>query len=161
MSVQRLPAMPAAPSRSRPRAASRPRHRRAPARREHLVPRRRPGSAANVLRGVAAATVVSGWIAAGLVFGQSAVTPDADADAVEYAIVENHVYPITLEHSPRTRQLVQRLDGDLGLWIAEFDVGLRSLLRPPRLAWTLLVVTTAIGAVCLHLARLSAEDIED
>ena len=112
-----------------------------------------------MLRGVAAATVVSGWIAASLVFGQSAVTPDADA--VEYAIVENHVYPITLEHSPRTRQLVQRLDGDLGLWIAGFDVGLRSLLRPPRLGWTLLIVTTVIGAVCLHLAKLSDEDIED
>ena len=112
-----------------------------------------------MLRGIGAATVVSGWIAASLVLGHSAVTPDADA--VEYAIVENHVYPITLEHSRRARQLVQRMDGDLGLWIAEFDVGLRSLLRPPRLAWTLLIVSTAIGAVCLHLASLSAEDIDD
>jgi len=102
---------------------------------------------------------VSGWLAASIVVGQAPDTPDADA--VEYRIVDNHVYPITLAESRRAQQRVQRMNGDLGLWFAEFDVGLRSLLRPPRLAWTLLILSTAIGVACLELAKLSAEDAED
>ena len=152
--------MRSAPSSSPIRASSRPSRRwRAPVRRRYPVPRRRPGSAAGVLRSIGAATLVSGWIAAAVVLGQASATPDADA--VEYQIVEGHVFPITLAQSRRERQFVQRMDGDMGLWFAEFDVGLRSLLRPPRLAWTLLVLSTAIGVACLHLAKLSAEDTDD
>ena len=147
------------PSCSRNADSRRSRRRRAPPRRIYPVPRRRPGPATAILRGIGAATLVSGWIAAGLVVGQSAAAPDTDA--VEYQIVEGHVYPLTLMQSKRERQFVQRMDGDMGLWFAEFDVGLRSLLRPPRLAWTLLVLSTAIGAAFLELAKLSAEDIDD
>ncbi len=53
------------------------------------------------------------------------------------------------------------MDGDLGLWFAEFDVVLRSLFRAPRLTWTLLVLSTAIGVGCLNLAKLSAEEIDE
>jgi hypothetical protein len=147
------------PSSSTVRNASRrSRRSRAPARRSVPVPRRRPATATIVLRGIGAAVLVSGWLAASAVAMQASETPDADA--VEYQIVENGVYPITLAESKREQQLVRRMDGDLGLWFAEFDVGLRSLLRPPRLAWTLLILSTAIGVACLELAKLSAEDDE-
>ncbi len=146
-------------SSSVPDAPRRSRRRRAPARRSVPVPRRRPGSAPLILRRIGAAVLVSGWLAASGVVMQTSSTPDADA--VEYRIVENHVYPITLANSKRERQFVQRMDGDLGLWFVEFDVGLRSLLRPPRLAWTLLILSTAIGVACLELAKLSAEDTEE
>ncbi len=123
------------------------------------MPRRHRGSATLVLRGIGAAVLVSGWLAASVVAMRVSEAPDADA--VEYQIVENHVYPITLANSKREQQAVRRMDGDLGLWFAEFDVGLRSLLRPPRLAWTLLILSTAIGVACLELAKLSAEDDEE
>ena len=152
--------MRSAPSSSRVRNARRASRRwRGPARRSIPVPRRRPSSAPLILRRIGAAILVSGWLGASAVAMQASTTPDADA--VEYQIVENRVYPITLANSKRERQLVQRMDGDLGLWFAEFDVGLRSLLRPPRLAWTLLILSTAIGVACLELAKLSAEDAED
>jgi hypothetical protein len=111
------------------------------------------------LRGIGAAVLVSGWLGASAVLGQAAATPDADA--VEYRIVEGHVFPITLEHSQRTQQVVRRMNGDLGLWFAEFDVELRSLLRPPRLAWTLLILSTALGVACLQLAKLSDEPVDE
>ncbi len=135
------------------------RHWRAPARRSIPAPRRRPRSAPLILRRIGAAILVSGWLAASAVMLQASETPGADA--VEYRIVENRVYPITLANSKRERQLVQRMDGDLGLWFAQFDAGLRSLLRPPRLAWTLLLLSTAIGLACLQLAKLSAEDVDE
>ena len=50
---------------------------------------------------------------------------------------------------------------DLGLWFAEFDVVLRSLFRPPRLTWTLLVLSTAMGIACLNLAKLAAEEVDE
>ena len=112
-----------------------------------------------MLRGIGAAVLVSGWLAASAVAMRASEAPDADA--VEYQIVENHVYPITLANSKREQQAVRRMDGDLGLWFAEFDVGLRLLLRPPRLAWTLLILSTAIGVACLELAKLSAEDADE
>ncbi len=83
------------------------------------------------------------------------------ADAVAYQIVDNRVYPVTLAESKRDRQLVQRMEGNMGVWIAEFDAGLGSLLRPPRLAWTLLVLSTAVGVGCLGFAKLSAENVEE
>ena len=155
-----MPIMRSAPSSSRVRNPSRAsRHWRAPARRSVPIPRRRPSSAPLILRRIGAIILVSGWLAASAVVMQASTTPDADA--VEYQIVENRVYPITLANSKRERQLVQRMDGNLGLWFAEFDVGLRSLLRPPRLGWTLLILSTAIGVACLQLAKLSAEDDEE
>ena len=111
------------------------------------------------LRWIGAAILVAGWLAAAVAVAQPADTPDADA--VEYRIVDNHVYPITLAESRRAQQRVQRMDGDLGLWFAEFDVVLRSLFRAPRLTWTLLVLSTAIGVGCLNLAKLSAEEIDE
>ena len=102
---------------------------------------------------------MSGWLAASVVVAQTSETPDADA--VEYRIVDGHVYPITLADSKRAQQRVQRINGDMGLWFAEFDVGLRSLFRPPRLAWTLLVLSTAMGAGFLNLAKLAAEESDD
>ena len=102
---------------------------------------------------------MSGWLAASIVVGQTPDTPDADA--VEYRIVDNHVYPITLAESRRAQQRVQRMNGDLGLWFAEFDVVLRSLFRPPRLTWTLLVLSTAMGIACLNLAKLAAEEVDE
>ena len=137
----------------------RTRRERAPARRLVPVPRRRPNSTPRVLRGIGAAVLVAGWIGAAVVLDQPEATPDADA--VEYQIVKGHVFPLTLAQSRRTQMIVQRMNGDMGLWFAEFDVELRSLLRPPRLAWTLLVVSTVVGAVCLHLAKLSDEDVDD
>ena len=153
--------MRSAPSSSRVRnASSASRRGRAPARRSIPVPRpRRRNSATIVLRRIGAAILVSGWLAASAVAIQASQTPDADA--VEYQILENRVYPITLANSKREQQAVRRMDGNLGLWFAEFDVGLRSLLRPPRLAWTLLILSTAIGVACLELAKLSAEDDEE
>jgi hypothetical protein len=95
---------------------------------------------------------VSGWLAAAIVL----MAPESpDADAVAYQIVGNRVFPLTLDASKRDRQFVQRLEGDMGVWIVKFDRGLDSLLRPPRLAWALLVLSTAIGAGCLGLAKLS------
>ena len=123
------------------------------------APRRQATSATVILRRIGAVVLVSGWFAASVVLTQASVTPDADV--VEYQIVENGVYRLTLAESRHEQQLVRRMDGDLGLWFAEFDVTLRSLLRPPRLAWTLLVLSTAIGVVCLQLAKLSAEDIDE
>ena len=143
-----------------PREPSRrSRRERAPARRNWSGPRRRPHSTTQALRWLGAAILVSGWLAASVVVAQASAEPDADA--VEYRIVDGHVYPITLADSLRARQRVQRMNGDLGLWFAEFDVGLRSLFRPPRLAWTLLVLSTAMGVVCLHLAKLAAEEVGD
>ncbi len=132
---------------------------RAPARGRVPAPRRRPGSAPAVLRAIASAILVSGWLGASVVAMQARTTPEADA--VEYLIADNHVYPVTLAESRRARQLVRRTSGDLGLWFAQLDVGLRSLLRPPRLAWTLWILSTAVGVACLQLAKLSAEDIDD
>ena len=140
-------------------SSRRSRRRRAPARRHWAVPRRRPHSATLVLRWIGAAILVSGWLAASIVVGQTPDTPDADA--VEYRIVDNHVYPITLAESRRAQQRVQRMNGDLGLWFAEFDVVLRSLFRPPRLTWTLLVLSTAMGIACLNLAKLAAEEVDE
>ena len=77
-----------------------------------------------------------------------------DAGAVAYQIVDNRVFPISLGESKRDRQVVQRLQGNLGVWIVEFDLGLDAILRPPRLAWTLLALSTAIGVGCLGLAKL-------
>jgi len=153
-------AMRSTPSSSTDREPSRTSRRcRAPARRNWSVPRRRPDSTPLVLRWVGAAILVSGWLAASMVVGQASDTPDADA--VEYRIVDNHVYPITLAESRRAQQRVQRMNGDLGLWFAEFDVVLRSLFRPPRLTWTLLVLSTAMGVGCLNLAKLAAEESDE
>ncbi len=149
-------AKPSPTSREPPR---RSRRGRAPARRNWSVPRRRPDPTTQVLRWIGAAILVSGWLAASVVVAQTAAEPEADA--VEYRIVDGHVYPITLADSLRAKQRVQRMNGDLGLWFAEFDVGLRSLFRPPRLAWTLLVLSTAMGVVCLNLAKLAAEDVDE
>ena len=140
-------------------SSRRSRRRRAPARRHWAVPRRRPHSTTLVLRWIGAAILVSGWLAASIVVGQTPDTPEADA--VEYRIVDNHVYPITLAESRRAQQRVQRMNGDLGLWFAEFDVVLRSLFRPPRLTWTLLVLSTAMGIACLNLAKLAAEEVDE
>ncbi len=103
-----------------------------------------------------AVILVSGWLGATYVVTRAPEKPDAAA--VEYQIVDNHVYPITLGESRREKQLVQRMEGDLGVWIAEFDACLKSNLRPPRLAWTLLVLATALGVGCLGVAKLSIED---
>jgi hypothetical protein len=122
------------------------------------APRGRPGSAPVVLRGIAAAILVSGWLAAAFVLGQAS---KPHADSAEYQIAGNHVYPITLAESKHDRLFVQRMGGDMGVWIAEFDVRLHSLLRPPGLAWTLLVLSTAIGVGCLGFAKLSGENVDE
>ena len=140
-------------------SSRRSRRRRAPARRNWSVPRRRPDLTTQLLRWIGAVILVSGWLAASIVVGQTSDTPDADA--VEYRIVDNHVYPITLAESRRAQQRVQRMNGDLGLWFAEFDVVFRSLFRPPRLTWTLLVLSTAMGIAFLNLAKLAAEEIDE
>jgi len=131
---------------------------RAPHRRSVPNPRSRPGSAAIILRGVAAVILVSGWLTAVVVLIQA--SESLDADAVAYQIVGQHVYPITLAASKHDRQFVQRVGGDMGLWIADFDVWLHSLFRPPGLAWTLLVLSTAIGVGCLGFAKLSGENVD-
>jgi hypothetical protein len=123
------------------------------------TPRRGTDSTALLLRWIGVVILVSGWLAAAVAVAQPSDTPDADA--VEYRIVDNHVYPITLAESRRAQQRVQRMNGDLGLWFAEFDVVLRSLFRPPRLTWTLLVLSTAMGIACLNLAKLAAEEIDE
>ena len=130
-------------------------------RRDLPVPRRDRGgdSATPVLRWIGAVVLVTGWLAAAIAIAQPSAAPDSDA--VEYRIVDDHVYAIPLSESRRAQQQVQRMNGDLGLWFAEFDVLLRSLFRPPRLAWTLLVVSTALGVACLNLARLSAEPVDE
>jgi hypothetical protein len=132
---------------------------RAPAPRRLPAPRGRPSSTPLILRGVAAAILVSGWLAAAVILVHASRTHDADA--VAYQVVGNHVYPITLAESKRDTMLVQQMGGDLGVWIAEFDVWFRALLRPPGLAWTLLVLSTAVGAGCLEFAKLSAEDVDE
>ncbi len=125
------------------------------------VPRGRSDSRRTtlLLRAIGAAILVSGWLAAATAVMQPADAPDADA--VEYRIVDGHVFPMTLAQSRRAQMRIQRLNGDLGLWFAEFDVGLRSCFRPPRLAWTLLLLSTVIGVGCLNLAKLNAEDSDD
>jgi|GEM_PF-2835275 len=105
---------------------------------------------------MAAVILVSGWLGATYIVMRAPEEPDAGA--VEYQIVDNHVYPITLGESRREKQIVQRMEGNFGVWIAEFDACLKSQLRPPRLAWTLLVLSTAIGVGCLGVAKLSIED---
>ena len=147
------------PSSADRKSSRRSRRHRAPARRNWSVPRRRPDSTTLLLRWVGAIILVSGWLAASVVVAQTSETPDADA--VEYRIVDGHVYPITLADSKRAQQRVQRINGDMGLWFAEFDVVLRSLFRPPRLAWTLLVLSTAMGAGFLNLAKLAAEESDE
>jgi len=132
---------------------------RAPARRTVPTPRGRPSRAPIILRGIASAILVSGWLTAAVVLVQASRTREADATA--YQIVGNRVYPITLAESRHERLFVQRMGGDMGLWIAEFDVFVRSLLRPPGLAWTLLVLSTAIGAGCLGFAKLSGENVDE
>ena len=131
---------------------------RAPPPRRVPAPRGRPSSTPRILRGVAAAILVSGWFAAAVILVHAART--RDADAVAYQIVGNHVYPVTLAESKRDTMLVQQMGGDLGVWIAEFDIWLRSMLRPPGLAWTLLVLSTAVGTGCLGFAKLSAENVD-
>lgn len=123
------------------------------------MPRPRAGSTPRVLRWLGAVILVSGWLAASIVVAQTSETPDADA--VEYRIVDGRVYPIALAESRRAQQRVQRMNGDLGLWIAEFDVVFRSLFRPPRLTWTLLVLSTAMGIGFLNLAKLAAEEVDE
>ena len=148
------------PSSSTARVSSRRSRRwRAPARRSLPTPRRGTDSTALLLRWIGAVILVSGWLAAAIAVAQPSDAPDVDA--VEYRIVDNHVYPVTLAESRRAQQRVQRMNGDLGLWFAEFDVVFRSLFRPPRLTWTLLVLSTAMGIACLNLAKLAAEEIDE
>jgi hypothetical protein len=101
---------------------------------------------------------VSGWLTAAVVLMQA--SESLDADAVAYQIVGQRVYPITLAASKHDRQFVQRMGGGMGLWIADFDVWLHSLFRPPGLAWTLLVFSTAVGVGCLGFAKLSGENVD-
>ena len=123
------------------------------------APRGRPNSAPTILRGVAAAILVSGWLGAAFILIQAA--NPRDADATSYEVVGNQVYPLTIAESKHDRQFVQRVNGNMGVWIVEFDAGLRSLFRPPGLGWTLLVAATAIGVGCLGLAKLSGEIVDE
>ena len=135
------------------------RHGRAPAGRRFRAPRGRRSSASTILRTIAAAILISGWLTAAVVLVQASETHDAGA--VEYQIVGSHVYPITLAESKHDKLVVQQMGGDLGVWIAEFDAWLGSLLRSPRLAWTVLVLSTAIGVGCLRFATLSGETVDE
>ena len=135
------------------------RHGRAPASRRFRAPRGRRSSASTILRTIAAAILISGWLTAAVVLVQASETHDAGA--VEYQIVGSHVYPITLAESKHDKLVVQQMGGDLGVWIAEFDAWLGSLLRSPRLAWTVLVLSTAIGVGCLRFATLSGETVDE
>ncbi len=123
------------------------------------VLRGRFGSTAIVLCAAAAGILVSGWLAATFVLMHAPEAPVVDA--VAYKIVGNHVYPVPLAESRRQKLLVQQMGGDMAIRIAEFDAWLHSLLHPPRLAWTLLALSTVVAAGCLRFARLSAEQVED
>jgi hypothetical protein len=158
--VAQLLAMRSTPFSFAIRKASRAsRNERSPARMSFHAPRRRTSRAPIILRRVAAAILVVGWLTAAAVLVQA--SGPHNADAVEYQIVDNNIYPITLAESKHDRQFVQRMGGDMGVWIAELDASLRSLLRPPGLAWTLLMLSTVIGVGCLGLAKLSGEAVDE
>ena len=135
------------------------RRERAPARRSFVVPRGRPNPTPALLRWSAAVVLVSGCLGAATVHLR--VAPTLDADAVAYEIRGSHVYALTVAESRSEKLSLQKMDGDMGVRIVEFDAWLRSLLRAPRLAWTLLALSTIVAAGCLHVAALSAEDTDD
>ncbi len=135
------------------------RRERASARRYRPSPPAGRHAASAVLRGLAAAIFVTGWLGAAIVLARAADT--GDADAVEYQLRGGHVYALSLAESQREKLVVQKMGGDFGVWLAGVDSRLHSLLRPPDLAWTLLVLSTALAAACLRVAQLSDEDVED
>ena len=90
--------------------------------------------------------ITIGWIAAAFVF-VSAARDEGAAAARDLSRGE----AFTLE----------RIGGKAAARTVEFDRWLASLWHGKRLAWTLALLSLAIGGTCLHIAGLMAEAADD
>jgi hypothetical protein len=88
--------------------------------------------------------LVLGWIAAALVFVAARRADDAGTDAL----------------SPSEHYQLERLGGKAAARAVEFDRWFASLWHGERLAWTLALLSLAVGGSCLYLAGLMGEDAD-
>lgn len=69
--------------------------------------------------------------------------------------------PQAAERTHVAEQQIERFGGKMTLQMVELQDWLGSLWHGRRLAYTLALLSTAVGGVCLHVARLAAEDVDD
>jgi hypothetical protein len=103
--------------------------------------------------------LVTGWLAAALIYFVAG--SDGDAQAGDYQLINGQVYTTPMGSSKREQQQLARLGGSASVRIVEFDSWLGSLWHGQRLAWTLALMSTAVGGLCIYLADLAAEDVGD
>lgn len=113
------------------------------------------------LRLAAIAILAIGWIAAVLVYCFAENGERMDGDSAEYQLVRGQVVAVPFSASKREQQELARLGGDASVRIVEFDSWLGTLWHGERLAYTLAVMATVVGAACLYVAGLAAEDVGD
>ena len=58
-------------------------------------------------------------------------------------------------------QQIERFGGKMTLQMVELQDWLGSLWHGKRLAYTLALLSTAVGGACIHFAKLAAEDVDD
>jgi len=112
------------------------------------------------LRFAGLAILLAGWVCAVGVFVAASGNEDADAGAAGQRVLNGQVYVVPLDASKRQQQEVERMGGKATVRMAEFEDWLGSLWHGKRLAFTLALLSTAIGGACVYLAGLAAEDLE-
>jgi ABC-type transport system involved in cytochrome c biogenesis permease subunit len=102
--------------------------------------------------------LILGLIAAAWVYATASA--DSGAGATGYTIVGGSAYSNDADSSAREMQQVERLGGTAAVLTLRLHRWLASLWHGRRLAVTLLVLATAIGLLCFHIAGLMGEDVD-
>ena len=114
------------------------------------APRPAPAQRLRVAAGV---VLVAGWLAAAAVYLAAPEPARADAYGGAYAAKP--------EGSVREQQALERLGGKAAVGAVAFNRWVASLWHGRRLAYTLAAGATVVGLLCLHIAGLMAEDVDD
>jgi hypothetical protein len=115
-----------------------------------------PSTLARRLRVAGTGVLVAGWLAAATVYFRAG--PQEPGGVAAYTIVGGQVYPIERSESKRELQQLERVGGKATVWILGLNDWLVSLIRGPRLAYTLALVCAAVAGGCFYLAGLADED---
>lgn len=89
------------------------------------------------------------------------LTPaQAGESAASYEIVGGQTFAGDADRARNDQQLA-RIGGQAAVFAVGFDHWFSSLWHGRRLAWTLVLLAAVVAALCLHIAALMAEPLDD
>jgi hypothetical protein len=105
-----------------------------------------------------AVVLLAGWVAAAFVFLMA--SHGDDTAATSSRVVDGQVYTMPLDASKRESRETERMGGKMAVRMMALQSWIGTLWQGRRLACTLALLSTAVGATLLYLAGLAAEEMD-